>query len=96
MDSEMLIRHCSQLVNLRNRMIKVIDYKKPIFYIIVYDINCQFIPIELYTDKAFLPIPKKVKGSTLGWYINRKWVSYNQIRQSIREYRLINKTTTSL
>lgn len=31
----------------------------------------------------FLPANKILKQSTLGWYVNRKFVSYNQIKRHI-------------
>lgn len=71
-------------------MIKVTDYKKPIFCIEIYNTPYQFIPMDLFTSKNFLPIAKKVKGSTLGWYVNRRWVSYNQLRNAIRSFKRNN------
>ena len=40
--------------------------------------------------EILLPIAKKVKGSTLGWYVNRRWVSYNQLRNAIRSFKRNN------
>lgn len=50
----------------------------------IHNIPCTFIPITLFKDSDIIPISPKVKGSTLGWYVNRRWVSYNQIRNAIK------------
>lgn len=50
---------------------------------IIHGIECVFMPMELFVENKFLPLLPKVKGSTLGWYVNRKWVSYNQIKKII-------------
>lgn len=52
----------------------------------IHGVDCVFMPMELFTDNNFLPNKKTVKGSTLGWYVNRKFVSYNQIRDAIRRF----------
>jgi hypothetical protein len=38
-------------------------------------------PKDLYYH-TLKPLPVKVKGSTLGWYIKRTWVSYNQLKEA--------------
>ena len=48
-------------------------------------VQCEFIPMVLFTGESIMPVPAKVKGSTYGWYINRKWVSYNQIKKAIND-----------
>ena len=50
----------------------------------IHGVDCVFMPMELFTGNNFLPNKKIVKGSTLGWYVNRKFVSYNQIRAAIK------------
>jgi len=37
----------------------------------------------LFAANKFIPLKPKVKGSTLHWYVNRKYVSYNQIKKAI-------------
>lgn len=51
----------------------------------IHNIPCTFIPFTLFKDSDIIPISPKVKGSTLGWYVNRRWVSYNQIRNAIKK-----------
>jgi len=72
-------------------MIQLINKESNIFYINIYDILCVFIPMSLFKENSFIPFRPKVKGSTLGWYINRKWVSYNQIKKAINEDRKHNR-----
>ena len=49
---------------------------------------CIFIPMELYLGNDFMPIPRHLKknGTAIHWYVNRKYVSYNQIRECIFRY----------
>lgn len=50
----------------------------------IHGVDCVFMPMELFVDYQFLPLAKKVKPSgTLGWYVKRKFVSYNQIKKAI-------------
>lgn len=66
-------------------MIQLIDKQKGKFYIKIHGVDCVFMPMELFVDYQFLPLNKIVKGSTLGWYVNRKFVSYNQIKNTINK-----------
>lgn len=45
--------------------------------------DCIFMPMCLFANRQFLPLSPKVKGSTLGWYVNRKFVSYKQLKKVI-------------
>lgn len=65
-------------------MIQLIKKEAGIFYINIHGIECVFIPMCLFTNKQLLPIKPKVKGSTLHWYVNRKYISYNQIKKAIK------------
>lgn len=64
-------------------MIQFIEKQTGKFYLKIYGIDCIFMPMELFTDTRFLPLNKIVKGSTLGWYVNRKFVSYWQLKNAI-------------
>ena len=64
--------------------IQVTEIQKGKFCMTIHGIECIFMPMSLFTDKSFLPLPAKVKGSTLGWYVKRKFVSYNQIKKAIK------------
>jgi hypothetical protein len=37
-------------------------------------------PLSLFTYGLF-PLPAKVKGSTLGWYVGGKWLSYYELKR---------------
>lgn len=45
-------------------------------------VECLFMPLDLYTTK-FLPVKKCLNNNSLGWYVNRKFVSYKQIKKCI-------------
>lgn len=64
-------------------MIQLIEKQKGKFCMIIHGVNCVFMPMELFINNQLLPLTKKIKGSTLGWYIKRKFVSYNQIKKTI-------------
>ncbi len=55
------------------------------FCININGTDCIFMPMELFVADQFLPLGKKVKGSTLGWYVKRKFVSYNQVKKLIKK-----------
>lgn len=64
-------------------MIQVTEIEQGKFCMKIHDIECVFMPMCLFVSYKFLPLAAKVKGSTLGWYVARKFVSYNQIRKAI-------------
>lgn len=68
-------------------MIQLIDKQSGKFCMKINNKDCVFMPMDLFFENSFIPIPKKVKGSTLGWYINRKFTSYNQIKKAINHER---------
>lgn len=51
------------------------------FKFCINGVNLTLLKTELYVENNLLPVKKKVKGSTLGWYVNRKFISYNQIKK---------------
>lgn len=55
---------------------------------VINEWNCVFMPMELFTEKQFLPLNKIVKQSTLGWYVNRKFISYWQIKSAILNFKI--------
>jgi hypothetical protein len=65
-------------------MIEFIDKQQHIFYIKIAGEVYHFHKMSLYKPNQFIPLAAKVKGSTLGWYVKRHFVSYNQIRAAIR------------
>lgn len=53
---------------------------------IIHGIECTFIPMRLYVGNNLFPeIPNTDNG--LRWRVNRKWVSYRQVKKSIAGYR---------
>ena len=50
----------------------------------IIGIDCTFMAMSLFVGNNLFPVEAKVKGSTLGWYINRKWISYKQIKKVIQ------------
>ena len=40
----------------------------------IHGVDCAFMPMSLFVGNNIFPVEAKVKGSTLGWYINRKWI----------------------
>lgn len=46
------------------------------------NIECLFIPLDLFTTN-FLPAKRCLNNNSLGWYVNRKFVSYKQIKKVI-------------
>ena len=49
----------------------------------IHEIDCVFMPMALFTNKRLMPLVPKIKGATPGWYVNRKFVSYKQIKKAI-------------
>jgi hypothetical protein len=52
------------------------------YRLLINGIECLFIPMELYTT-GLMPVKKCLNNNSLGWYINRKFVSYRQIKKAI-------------
>lgn len=44
--------------------------------------ECLFIPLDLFTTN-FLPVKRCLNNNSLGWYVNRKFVSYKMIKKGI-------------
>jgi hypothetical protein len=66
-------------------MIQLIDKQGKIFYMEIYGASCSLIGIDLYIGNSFIPLPPKIKGSVLHWYVNSKYVSYNQLKKAIAQ-----------
>jgi hypothetical protein len=62
-------------------MIQLIE--KQGFCMEIYGTRCSYIPVELWTD-GIVPLKKIAKGTTIGWYVKRKFVSVFQIHKAIR------------
>ena len=66
-------------------MIQLIRKEGNKFYMSIHSVDCLFIPVDLFLGNNLFPLNKKVKGSTLGWYVHRKFISYNKIRSAIKK-----------
>jgi hypothetical protein len=66
-------------------MIQFIEKQGSIFCNAINNEPYLLYKASLYKRNHFLPLPAKVKGSTLGWYIRRRFVSYNQLTAAIKQ-----------
>ncbi len=66
-------------------MIQFIGKQGYTFCFIIYSKRYDLVKCCLYAENYFVPLPAKVKGSTLGWYIRRKFVSYQQLKKAIQQ-----------
>jgi len=66
-------------------MIQLIEKQNNTFHLSIMGKDYYFIPPTYITDN-FLPLTVKVKGSTLGWNIGGKFISYWQIKKAIKHY----------
>ena len=46
----------------------------------IYGCECVFKPMELFTTGLF-PVKKCIVNGSLGWYVNRRFVSYRKIKK---------------
>lgn len=72
-------------------MIQVTEIQIGKFCMEIYGVDCVFMPIELFVEYQFLPLKKVLKGSTIGWYVARKFISYNQIKKAIKKFAQMKK-----
>lgn len=49
----------------------------------INEVECLFMPMDLFTT-SFLPVKKCVVNGSIGWYVNRKFISYNKIKKAIK------------
>lgn len=63
--------------------IQLIEKQVNIYRLTINGIACDFIPLELFTN-GILPAKKCMVNGSLGWYVNRKFVSYRQIKNAIK------------
>jgi hypothetical protein len=78
------IAHNSQIDAMTN--VQLIEKQQNVFRFNINGTkaNLHTKPLALFTTGLF-PLKSKVKGSTLGWHIKGKWVSYNQIRIALKQ-----------
>ncbi len=65
-------------------MIQLIEKQGNIYRLQINGIKCDFIPMDLFTT-SFFPVKKCVVNGSLGYYVARKFVSYNKIIKTILE-----------
>lgn len=65
-------------------MIQVIEKQHFNYRLLIFGIEVTFKPMELYTNR-FMPVKKCIVNGSLGWYVNRKFVSYRKIKTAIKE-----------
>lgn len=62
--------------------IQLIEKEKNNYRLLINGIECLFIPLDLFTNELF-PVKKCLNNNSLGWYVNRKFISYKQIKKAI-------------
>jgi hypothetical protein len=62
--------------------IQLIEKQNNIYRLKINGVNCCFISLDLFINGLF-PIKRCYVNGSLGWYVNRKFVSYNQIKKCI-------------
>lgn len=63
--------------------IQLIEKQGNIYRLTINGIFCDFIPMELFVNDVF-PVKKCMVNGSLGWYVNRRFVSYRQIKKAIK------------
>ncbi len=66
--------------------IQLIEQKAGNYRLNIEGIECLFIPLDLFTISIF-PVKRTMVNGSLGWYVNRKFVSYNKIKKIIKNER---------
>jgi len=64
--------------------LQLISKQGPAFCINIEGAECMWYPPgTLFTPKQLILVKAVVKGSTLGWYVDRKFVSYFQLKKLV-------------
>jgi hypothetical protein len=66
--------------------IELIERQKGVFRLLIEGKVFVFMPLDLFNEKDLLPLPRKIKGSTLGWNVCNGFVSYWQIKKAIKKH----------
>ena len=65
---------------------QVVDSQNNIWHMIINGKRCTFmIPIALYLENELSPLKPDVDNG-FRWRVNRRWVSYKQIKNAILSY----------
>jgi hypothetical protein len=63
-------------------ILQLISKQGPAFCINIEGAECMWYPpSSLFVPGQLMPVKAVVKGSTLGWYVQRKFLSYNQLKK---------------
>jgi hypothetical protein len=65
--------------------IQVIEKQGKKYRLKINEIECLFVPMDLFTTR-FLPVKRCLNNNSIGWYVNRKFVSYKKIKKAIIAY----------
>ena len=65
-------------------MIQLIEHKGSSWHMIIHGIDCTFIPMNLYIGNDLYAVKPDCENG-LRWRVNRKWVSFNQIKNVINQ-----------
>jgi hypothetical protein len=68
-------------------MIEFIEKKGKTYKLKINNINCIFMPMDLFIENNFLPLKPHVHKhkAILFWLINGKQISYNSIKKAIKQ-----------
>jgi hypothetical protein len=74
-------------------MIQLIDKQKGKYTLLIHDIECVFMPMQLFRSDSFLPVKSLVpkNKSVIKWKVGGKQISYNQIKKAIKQTIFTNK-----
>lgn len=72
---------CNSYIGVMNT-IQLIERQRNNYRLIINGVECLFIPLDLFT-KGLLPVKRTQVNNNLGWYVNRKFVSYRKIKGAI-------------
>ena len=65
-----------------DKMIQLIEKKGNTWHMVIHGVDCTFIPVALYIGNNLFP-EKPNADNGLRWRVNRKWISYKQIKMSV-------------
>jgi hypothetical protein len=63
--------------------IQLIEKQKGSYRLLINGVECLFVPLDLFTT-GLMPVKRTQVNNSLGWYVNRKFVSYNKIKAVIK------------
>ena len=63
-------------------MIQLIEKQDSNYRLIINGTSCLFIPMNLFLHDL-LPVKKCQVNGSIGWYVNREFISYNKIKKAI-------------